>query len=111
VIYRGVLAGNAAWRAEVVPRPPPETPNEAKARRAKRLTRQPRMRLAGERPSWSDLLERVFRVDGFACPGCGGALTLRCVVVNPPATRRILDGLRRATGPPGLDAVGDDRTA
>ena len=27
------------------------------------------MRLAGERPSGHDLLERVFRVDGFACPG------------------------------------------
>jgi hypothetical protein len=25
VIYRGVLAANAAWRAEVVPSPPPET--------------------------------------------------------------------------------------
>ncbi len=111
VIYRGVLAANAAWLAEVVPNPPPESPEAAKARRAKRLTRHPRMRLAGERPSWRDLLERVFRIDGFACPGCGGALTLRCVVVNPPGTRRILDGLRRATGPPGLDATGDDRTA
>jgi hypothetical protein len=40
---------------------------------------------------------------------CGGPLTLRCVVVNPPATRRILDGLRRATGPPVIDAAGDDR--
>jgi hypothetical protein len=109
VIYRGVVAANAAWRGEVVPSPPPETPNAAKARRAKRLTRHPRMRLAGERPSWHDLLERVFRVEGFACSGCGGPLTLRCVVVNPPATRRILDGLRRATGPPGLDAAGDDR--
>ncbi len=67
--------------------------------------------VAGERPSWSDLLERVFRVDGFACPGCGGPLTLRCMVLNPPATRRILDGLRRATGPPGLDLAGDDRRA
>jgi hypothetical protein len=111
VIYRGVLAANAAWRAEVVPSPPPETPEAAKARRAKRLTRHPRMRLAGERPSWSDLLERVFRVHGFACPGCGGPLTLRCVVVNPAATRRILDGLRRATGPPGPDLAGDDRRA
>ncbi len=101
VIYRGVVAANAAWRAEVVPRPPPETPNEAKARRAKRLTRHPRTRRAGDRPSWSHLLQRVFRVDGFACPGCGGPLTLRYVVMNPPATRRILDGLRRATGPPG----------
>ena len=45
---------------------------------AKRLTRHPRMRLAGERPSWSVLLARVFRVDGFARPGCGGPLTLRC---------------------------------
>ena len=104
-----MLATNAAWRAEVVPSPPPESPETAKARRAKRLTRHPRMRLAGERPSWSDLLQRVFRVDGFACPGCGGAFALRCVVVNPPATRRILDGLRRATGPPGLDLAGNDR--
>ncbi len=101
VIYGGVLAANAAWRAEVVPSPPPETPDAAKARRAKRLTRHPRMRLAGERPSWSDLLERVFRVDGFVCPGCGGALALGCVVVNPPTTGRILDGLRRATRPLG----------
>jgi hypothetical protein len=53
----------------------------------------------------------VFGVNAFACPGCGGALTLRCVVVNPPATRRILDGLRRATGPRGLDITGDDRRA
>lgn len=56
-------------------------------------------------------MERVFRVDGFACPGCGGPLALRCVVLNPRATRRILDGLRRATGPPGPDLAGDDRTA
>ncbi len=67
------------------------------------------MPLAGERPSWSDLLERVFRVDGFAGPGRGGSLALRCVVLNPPATRPILDGLRRATSPPVLDAAGDDR--
>ena len=111
VIYRGVVAGSAAWCGEVDPTPAPESPEAAKARRAKRLTRHPRMRLAGERPSWSDLLERAFRVDGFACPGCGEPLTLRCVVVNPPATRRILDGLHRATGPPGLDALSDDRRA
>jgi len=98
--FGGGLATNAAWRAEVVPSPPPESPETAKARRAKRLTRHPRMRLVGERPSWSDPLQRVFRVDGFACPGCGGAFALRCVVVNPPATRRILDGLR----PPGRRA-------
>ena len=48
VIYRGVVAANAAWRAEVVPSPPPEPPDAAKARRAKRLTRHPpRDRAAG----------------------------------------------------------------
>jgi hypothetical protein len=36
---------------------------------------------------------------------------LRCVVVNPPATWCILDGLRCATGPPALDAACDDRKA
>jgi hypothetical protein len=56
-------------------------------------------------------LARVFRVDGFGWPGCGGALALRYRVLNPRATRRILDGLGRATGPPGLDPVGDDRKA
>jgi hypothetical protein len=30
---------------------------------------------------------------------------------RPPPTRRILDGLRRATEVPGLDPVGDDRKA
>jgi hypothetical protein len=69
------------------------------------------MRLAGERPSWSDMLEPVFRVEGFPCPGRGGALALRCVVANLRATRRILDGLRRATDPPRLDLAGDDRPA
>ena len=39
LIYRGVVAANAAWRAEVVPRPPAETSEAAQARRAKRLTR------------------------------------------------------------------------
>jgi hypothetical protein len=62
VIYRGVVAANAAWRAEVVPRPQPESPEAAKARRAKRLTLHPRMRLAGERPNWSDQLHFSYPV-------------------------------------------------
>ena len=99
--YRGVLAPNAAWRKEVVPKPKPEAPEAAAERRAKRLTRTPRIKIADERPSWADLLQRVFAEDGFCCPGCGGRLELRWFVVNPPATRRIIEGLRSATGPPG----------
>ncbi len=31
---------------------------------------------------------------------CGGRLTLRCVVIYPPATTRILRGLARGRAPP-----------
>ena len=84
----------------MIPKPKVETAEAAAARRAKRLTRNPRIKLVGERYSWAELLQRVFSVDGFCCPGCGGPLVLRCVVVNPPATVQILEGLQRATGPP-----------
>jgi hypothetical protein len=100
ILYRGVLAGNAAWRAEVIPKPKPESQEAAAERRARRLTRHPRLDPAGEGSSWADLLQRVFAVDGFRCSRCGERLRIRRLVVNPPATNRILEGLRRATGPP-----------
>jgi len=58
------------------------------------------VRLLGERASWSELLRRVFGVDAYRCPGCGGRLALRTLVVNPPATTKILRALERAQGPP-----------
>ena len=64
------------------------------------LTRHPRINIEGERASWHELLQRVFYVDGFQCPMCGGQLALRCIVVGMPATTEILEGLKRATGPP-----------
>jgi len=100
ILYRGVLAGNAALRKEVIPKPKAELPEDAAARRSKRLTRNPRIKIEGERPSWHELLQRVFFVDGFRCPLCGGQLALRCIVVGAPATMKILEGLKRATGPP-----------
>ena len=100
VVYRGVLAGNAGWRKEVVPKPRPETQEAAAVRRAKRLSRRPRLRFEGERPSWDELLKRVFSVEGFVCPTCGGPLRLRTIVVNPVVARRIIAGLQRAIGPP-----------
>ena len=79
IVYRGVLAGNATWRAEVVPKPKPQTP------------------------------DAVFSVDGFACPNCSGPLALRCIVLNPMTARSIIAGLQHATGPPGSSPEGDDR--
>lgn len=34
--------------------------------------------------------------DGFACPRCGEPMVLRAVVIRPPATTRVLRGLKRA---------------
>jgi len=88
ILYRGVLAGNSALRKAVVPRPREEPADEAADRRAKRLTSQPRIHWETERPSWHDLLQRVFGVDGFQCPMCGGRLTLRCIVESSALHRR-----------------------
>ena len=100
ILYRGVLAGNSALRKEVVPRPRTEPAEEATERRSKRLTRQPRIHWETERPSWFDLLQRVFGVDGFQCPMCGGRLELRCIVESSVSASKILKGLHKATGPP-----------
>jgi len=98
ILYRGVLAGNSALRKEIVPRPREDS--EATERRSKRLTEHPRIQWETERPSWFDLLQRVFGVDGFQCPLCRGRLELRCIVENPASAARILKGLHKATGPP-----------
>ncbi|MFM7242931.1 MAG: hypothetical protein ACKO40_01980, partial [Planctomycetaceae bacterium] len=85
-------------RDEVVPSPPEESACAAQQRRSERLTRRPRVRLLGERASWAELLRRVFGVDAYRCPGCGGRLALRTLVVNRPATTKILRGLEQAQG-------------
>ena len=105
VEYAGVLAGTAAWRGEVVPKVPSSTAAEEAARAARRLVK----RAAGvavrahppERPaSWAELLRRVFGVDGWSCPECGKAMTLRTVVVGPVVSGRVVRSLLRSRGPP-----------
>jgi hypothetical protein len=91
VLYLGVLAGNAAWRKEVVPKPIPERP------RRKKRAKTPSVSDTG--PGWADLLERVFAVDGWR-RACGKTMELRTIVIRPPATRGVLRALERATGPP-----------
>jgi hypothetical protein len=97
-IYHGVFAGNSAWRAEVVPKPPPVSAREQKRRQARRLSHQPSP--SPTTPGWAYLLARVFKVDAFQCPHCGKPMDLRCVVVRPPASTRILRGLGAPRAPP-----------
>ena len=80
----------------VVPPAPERTEAEQATRKARKLSREP----TRDTPGWADLLLRVFGEDVLVCRHCRGPLTLRAVVVHPPATTRILDGLARARPPP-----------
>ena len=95
VSYAGVFGGNHRWRREVIP-PPPRTPRDRRP-----LSRGPTKRATNpDRSTWAELLKRVFGKDGWACEVCAKPMTLRALVVNPPATTRIVRGLHVATGPP-----------
>jgi hypothetical protein len=111
VRYHGVLAGNAAWRAEVVPKVPTSSAAEEEARRARRLSTHRGPRFGREAPGGADLLWRVFQVDGWACPACGGRMRLRMVVNLAPAAKRIATGLLRSRAPPGAVPPGEDQGA
>ena len=42
---------------------------------------------------WAELMKRVFAEAVGSCVNCGGKMELRAVVIRPPATITVLDGL------------------
>ena len=116
LLYAGVLAGNAAWRSEVVPKVPTSTDAQREARASLRLVKRDgkrgRDKLPDDAPlGWAELLKRVFGVDGWECPECGKGMRLRTVVEGSPAALTITTSLLRSTGPPRPPRGGDDREA
>ncbi len=114
LLYAGVLAGNARWRKEVVPKVPTSTDAQREARASLRLVKRDGKRGRDKRPddaplAWAELLKRVFGVDGWLCPGCGKRMHLRTVVEGSPAALTITSSLLRSTGPPRRPGGGDDR--
>jgi hypothetical protein len=108
--FHGVYSAHAAWRAEVVPRQDPAPPAAADGKEEPqellRRSGRGKMRSRSAWCPWSELLERVFGTGGFRCPRCSGEMTLRTVVVGPPATRRILTSLGNSSrGPPTANAT------
>ncbi len=69
-LYSGVLAGAAAWRAEVVPPPPLHDTPPADSPLPCQGRPPPRRRRT---LPWADLLYRVFGIDALRCDECGGA--------------------------------------
>jgi len=90
VIYHGVLAPHAGWRAHVAGygAPPVEAPVVA-SESAEENAEPP----AAPNPrhwAWADLMRRAFDIDVLACPRCGGRLRLIATVEDLDAIRAIL---------------------
>jgi hypothetical protein len=107
VLYYGLLAPRAPWRAEVVASAgsdwSDEPPGGAGAR-GDDVTAPPSRR----RPSaylWADLMRRTFGMDVLECPRCGGRLRLLALIEQTKTVERILRHLglptyRPETRPP-----------
>ena len=80
LLYHGVLAPNASWRAAVVPAPVAsagDPPDDPPARTCTHV-------------SWASLLERVFEVDVLACPRCGQRMRVLATLEEPAVVHKIL---------------------
>ena len=90
VRYHGVLAPNAAARAQIVPGPQEQVqdPEPVPGRTGEPTPAQRRHRLA-----WAALLRRVFRVDVTVCPGCGGHMKIIAALTQPRSIARYLEGV------------------
>lgn len=104
VLYYGVLAPRAAWRAAIVGDGAVRAGGESCS--------------AADRParSWAELMRRAFEFDVLACPRCGHAMRLIALIEHADVIRRILRHLGEPTevpapaparAPPRLDVAED----
>jgi hypothetical protein len=101
VLYDGVLAPRAAWRAAVVASAGSEW-SELPPEACPVTTVDDH---AAERPHrrgylWADLMRRTFGLDVLACPACGGHLRLIALIENARVLERILRHLGLPTDRP-----------
>ncbi len=98
--FHGVLAPNAKLRAQVVPKPSPEAAPVGHAA----VSEQNGSHRPG-RPSWVQLLKRVFDLDLAHCPNCGGELTIIAAILDRPVIEKILTHLGLQARPPPQGAA------
>ena len=116
VRYHGVLAANAAERAEVVPAkapaPPPPGGEQLPLPLPTGAAAEPKPRTAEpSRHPWSWLLMRVFAADVTTCerPGCGGRMRIVEIATRPRDASRVLFDL--GLGPRGPPRIRPTRPA
>jgi hypothetical protein len=112
LLYYGVLAPRAAWRAEVVPRAAAGAESCGVRAESDAAGVASAASPAGQR--WAELMRRAFDVDVLACRRCGGRLRLLALLEAGAVAVRILRHLgfptevpaaRPARAPP---LAGDD---
>jgi recombination protein RecA len=105
ILYYGVLGARAAWRPEVVPRPP-SGQDSATADPVHdggfAVPDTARCRARGHR--WADLMRRTFGFDVLACPRCDGRLRLVALIEEAAVIGRILQHLGLPTDLPVAQA-------
>jgi hypothetical protein len=104
ILYHGVLAPHARWRAQVVGYgraaseiAAPGSVSSGSGRAGAQGRRRPR------NSTWTGLMRRAFAIDVLACPRCGGRLRVVGAVEDSVAMREILAAWRPA------EPVGPDR--
>jgi len=93
IIYHGVLAPHARWRARAVaygalPGTAATAPNLGGDSDDHAASPSPPRHWA-----WANLMRRAFDIDVLTCPRCGGRLRLLGTIEDPAAIRAILDSL------------------
>ena len=92
--FHGVLAPNAALRAQIIPREPDQVADTTKAD-GEPLSASTRARL-----SWAQLLKRIFGIDMIACSHWAGQVTLIATIEDPAVIVKSLAHLGLPTKAP-----------
>ena len=103
--YAGVLASNAALRAEVVPgraRAQRREDGPCEAIQRELFSEEKRKEVHASRHPWAWLLKRVFAVEVLVCVHCAGKLRLVEIATEAAAAaiKRIIRDERRRRGEP-----------
>ncbi len=101
ILYFGVLAPRAAWRAALVPRAShgvDASPVEPSVEGDEDASRTRPSRPGGFQ--WAELMRRTFGLDVLACPRCGGRFRLVALIEQASVVQRILRHIGLSTEVP-----------
>ena len=96
MLYHGVLAPNARWRARVVASGAvPAATVSPGSPSGENATAKPTPR----HWSWARLMQCAFEIDVLSCPRCGGRMRLIATVEDPREIHGVLSALALSASP------------